>query len=107
MKKWPNLLFLFALFFFATGCGPKATSQSDVDTPEYHYRAGIRYLENEDYQSAIRSFQRSVDLDKRFSPGWAGLGLSHGLIGDLKTGQKHMDEAMGRGKKNPEVRVLA
>lgn len=107
MKKWPIQLFLFPLLLLATACGPKATSQSDVDTPEYHFRAGMRYLENEDFQSAIRSFQRAVDLDKKFSPGWAGLGLSYGLIGDLKTGRKHMDEAMGKGKKNPEVRVLA
>jgi tetratricopeptide (TPR) repeat protein len=67
----------------------------------------MRYLESEDYQSAIRSFQRAVDLDKKFAPGWAGLGLSYGLIGELKTGRKHMDEAIDEGKKNPEVRVLA
>ncbi len=107
MKKWPIQLFLFPLLLLVTACGPKATSQSDVDTPEYHYRAGMRYLENEDYQSAIRSFQRAVDLDKKFAPGWAGLGLSYGLIGELKTGRKHMDEAIDEGKKNPEVRVLA
>ena len=107
MKKLTAAAIIVPTLLIITGCGPKATSQSDVDTPEYHYRAGMRYLENEDYQSAIRSFQRSVDLDKKFALGWGGLGLSYGLIADLKTGRKHMDTALGRGKKNPDVRVLS
>lgn len=107
MKKRAFFLFLLPMLLIMIGCGPKVTSQSDVDTPEYHYRAGMRYLETEDYQSAIRSFQRSVDLDKKFALGWGGLGLAHGLVGDLKTGRKHMGEAIDRGKKNPEVRVLS
>ena len=107
MKKRLSLSLLFPALLFLAACGPKATSQSDVDTPEYHYRAGMRYLDSEDFQSAIRSFQRAVDLDKKFALGWGGLGLSHGLMGDLKTGRKHMDKAIGEGKKNPEVRVLA
>lgn len=107
MKKLTVAALVVPTLLFIAGCGPKATSQSDVDSPEYHYKAGMRYLENEDYESAIRSFQRSVDLDKKFALGWGGLGLAYGLTGDLKTGRKHMDTAVGRGKKNPDVRVLA
>ena len=107
MKKLTVAALVVPTLLFIAGCGPKATSQSDVDSPEYHYKAGMRYLESEDYESAIRSFQRSVDLDKKFALGWGGLGLAYGLTGDLKTGRKHMDTALGRGKKNPDVRVLA
>ncbi|MDP7528282.1 MAG: S-layer homology domain-containing protein [Candidatus Marinimicrobia bacterium] len=107
MKKLTVAALVVPTLLFIAGCGPKATSQSDVDSPEYHYKAGMRYLESEDYESAIRSFQRSVDLDKKFALGWGGLGLAYGLTGDLKTGRKHMDTAVGRGKKNPDVRVLA
>ena len=107
MKKLTVAALIVPTLLFIAGCGPKARSQSDVDSPEYHYKAGMRYLENEDYESAIRSFQRSVDLDKKFALGWGGLGLTYGLTGDLKTGRKHMDTALGRGKKNPDVRVLA
>ena len=107
MKKLTVAALVVPTLLFIAGCGPKATSQSDVDSPEYHYKAGMRYLESEDYESAIRSFQRSVDLDKKFALGWGGLGLAYGLTGDLKTGRKHMDTAVGRGKKDPDVRVLA
>ncbi|MFQ6615624.1 MAG: S-layer homology domain-containing protein [Fidelibacterota bacterium] len=107
MRKPLSAIILVPVLLTLYNCGPKVTSQSDVDTPEYHYRAGMRYLEDEDYASAIRSFQRSVDLDKKFAPGWAGLGLTTGLKGDLKEGRKLMDKALGQGKKNPDVHVLA
>ena len=67
MKKLTVAALVVPTLLLISGCGPKASSQSDVDSPEYHYKAGIRYLESEDYESAIRSFQRSVDLDKKFA----------------------------------------
>ncbi|MFQ6674926.1 MAG: S-layer homology domain-containing protein [Fidelibacterota bacterium] len=107
MKKTLSVIVLLPLLLILYQCGPKVRPESDVDTPEYHYRAGLRYLDDEDFASAIRSFQRSVDLDKKFAPGWAGLGLATGLSGDLKQGRKLMDRALDRGKKNPDVHVLA
>ncbi|MEE9167321.1 MAG: S-layer homology domain-containing protein [Candidatus Neomarinimicrobiota bacterium] len=107
MKKViPTTIILFLLTTFYN-CGPKIQPQSEVDTPEYHYRAGLRYMEEESYGDAIDAFQRSVGLDKKFAPGWAGLGLATGLNGDLKLGRDYMDKALGRGKKDPNVHVLA
>ena len=45
----------------------------------------MRYLDDENYESAIKSFQRSVDLDKKFAEGYAGLGLAYGLTGGTTT----------------------
>jgi len=106
MKKVISITLLFPLLITLFNCGPKVRSQSDVDTPEYHYRAGLRYIENENYSDAIRAFERAVGLDKKFAPGWAGLGLATGLNGDLKQGRKHMEKALSKGKKNPDVHVL-
>jgi tetratricopeptide (TPR) repeat protein len=107
MKKHLALSSLLVFAFLATGCGPKATSQSYVDTPESHYRAGMRYLEDKEYNSAIQEFNRSIALDKKFALGWAGLGLATGLNGDLKQGLKQMDKGLDLGKKNADVHVLA
>lgn len=107
MKKIILPLVIVPLLISVYHCGPKARPQSEVDTPEYHYRAGLRYIESEEYRDAINAFQRSVDLNKKFAPGWAGLGLATGLNGDLKQGRKYMDKALGGGKKNPDVHVLA
>ena len=107
MKKVISLAFVISLVISFYHCGPKFRPQSDVDTPEYHYRAGLRYIENEEYGDAISAFERAVGLDKKFAPGWAGLGLATGLNGDLKQGRKYMDTALGRGKKIPDVHVLS
>ncbi len=107
MKKYLTLSSLLILALLVAGCGPKATSQSYVDTPESHYRAGMRYLEDKEYNSANQEFNRSIALDKKFALGWAGLGLATGLNGDLKQGLKQMDKALDLGKKNADVHVLA
>ena len=107
MLKFNSNLIIVPILLSIFACGPQVTSQSDVDTPEYHYKAGMRYLDDENYESAIKSFQRSVDLDKKFAEGYAGLGLAYGLSGDLKTGRKNMDSALKTNKKNPEIRVLS
>ena len=107
MKKAVSIALTIPLILSLYNCGPKVTAQSDVDTPEYHFRAGMRYLENEEYATAISSFERAVGLDKKFALGWGGLGLATALNGDLKQGRKHMDKALDLGKKNPDVHVLA
>ncbi|MFQ6673405.1 MAG: S-layer homology domain-containing protein [Fidelibacterota bacterium] len=107
MKKAVSVALMIPLLLVFYNCGPKVTAQSDVDTPEYHYRAGLRYIDDEDYSAALNAFQRAVDLDKKFAPGWAGLGLATGLKGDLKQGRKSMAKALDQGKKNPDVHVLS
>ena len=57
----------FLTLLLIVSCATKP--QSDVDTPEYHFKAGMRAIENEDYQQSITSFQRSVDLDNKFALG--------------------------------------
>ena len=106
MKKYSAISSLLIFAFLVAGCGPKATSQSYVDSPESHYRAGMRYLEDKEYNSAIQEFNRAIALDKKFALGWAGLGLATGLNGDLKQGLKQMDKALDLGKKNADVHVL-
>ena len=106
MKKYSAISSLLIFAFLVAGCGPKATSQSYVDTPESHYRAGMRYLEDKEYNSAIQEFNRTIALDKKFALGWAGLGLATGLNGDLKQSLKQMDKALDLGKKNADVNVL-
>ena len=106
MKKVISIAMILPLLIVFFSCGPKLKSQSDVDTPEYHYRAGLRYIEDENYSDAIGAFERAVGLDKKYSPGWAGLGLATGLNGDLKEGRKHMEKALSKGKKIPDVHVL-
>ena len=76
------------------GCAPAAVSQSDLDTPEYHYRLGMRSLDDGDYSTARSAFQRAVDLDKKFAIGWGGLGLTQAYMGDAEAGEASVDKGI-------------
>lgn len=94
---------LFVLFMAA--CSQKP--QSDVDTPQYHYRAGMRLVEKGEYTSALSSFQRSVDLDRKFALGYGGLGLTHALMGNLDDARANIGTAESQGRKDPDALALA
>ena len=50
-KKYaPHISFLTLLLLVSCATKP----QSDVDTPEYHFKAGMRAIDNEDYENASR-----------------------------------------------------
>ncbi|MFC1619168.1 S-layer homology domain-containing protein [Candidatus Neomarinimicrobiota bacterium] len=98
-------LFL-ALSFVVIGCAPKAVSQSDLDTPEYHYRLGVRNLDNGDYQTALTAFQRSVDLDRKFARGWSGLGLTKAYLNNIKEGKEAVDKGVDLASKDAMVWIF-
>jgi len=77
LRKHRSLIPIFTLLLLVA-CA--TAPESDVDTPEYHFKAGMRAIDNADYQQAIKSFQRSVDLDKKFALGYGGLGLAHAYL---------------------------
>ena len=102
-KLTPTLSILALLLMSACATKP----QSDVDTPEYHYKAGMRAIENEDYQQAIKSFQRSVDLDKKFALGFGGLGLANAKMGNNKEAKNYADKCASKGSKDPDALALS
>ena len=88
------------------GCAPKVVSQSDLDTPEYHQRLGVRSLESGDYARAEAAFQRAVDLDKNFAPGWGGLGLTRAYMMDFQDREKAVNKAVKLAPKDPTVWIF-
>ena len=105
MLKKNQLLLAFVPLLFLASCATKP--ESDMDTPEYHYKAGMRAIENEDYQQAIKSFQRSIDLDKKFALGYGGLGLAHANLGNNSEAKDNASKCASRGSKDPEALALS
>lgn len=97
----PSTLALLVL----SACAPKAVSQSALDTPEYHFRLGVRSLDNGDYATAQGAFQRAVDLDKKFAPGWGGLGLTQAYLGN-QMAKSSVDRGVNLDGKNAEVFIF-
>ena len=80
--------------------------KSDIDTPEYHYRAGMRQIDAQQFSDARTSFQRSVDLDKRFAPGYGGLGLANAHLGNTRDAKKLANKAEEMAERNPDIFTL-
>jgi len=77
--------------FIASGCGPKAApSTSVLDTPEYHYNQGLKFMEKDQLDDALREFQRAIDLDPKSPLGYIGKGLALGKKGDFKPAREIM-----------------
>ncbi len=90
----------------AAGCGPKAAPPTSVlDTPEYHYQQGLKYLDKDQMDDAMRSFQRAVDLDPKSPLGYIGRGLALGKKGDFKAAIENMEKAKGYETKGIEARI--
>ena len=104
LRKHRSLIPIFTLLLLVA-CA--TAPESDVDTPEYHFKAGMRAIDNADYQQAIKSFQRSVDLDKKFALGYGGLGLAHAYLEQNGQAKDYASKCASRGSKDPEALALS
>jgi len=95
-----------AVVFVFAGCGPKAApSASVMDTPEYHYNQGLKALDADRLDDAMREFDRAISLDPKSSLGYIGKGLVLGKKGEFKPAFESMDKAKGYETKGIESRV--
>ena len=104
MKRNHFILYALTTLFLLGGCATKP--QSDVDTPEYHFRAGMRAVDSGNYDAALNSFQRALDLNKKFVPAYAGLGLANAHLGNIKVARKNIDKAESKGGKEPDILAI-
>ena len=97
-----GLVFTSLLFLYACAVKP----QSDLDNPEYHHKAGMRHIESGKFQESLTAFRRAVDLDKKFAPAYAGMGIAYANLEDRKKAKKFAGKAEGLGSKDPDVLML-
>jgi hypothetical protein len=100
------VLMLVIVALVAVGCGPKAApSTSVLDTPEYHYQQGLKFLDKNQMDDAMKEFQRAVDLDPKSPLGYIGKGLTFGKKGDFKAAFENMEKAKDLETKGIESRI--
>ncbi|MBU0899999.1 S-layer homology domain-containing protein [bacterium] len=76
------------------GCGPKPIKQESLlDTPEYHYSLGAKYLEDRDYEKAAQEFNRAKALNLKYCLAYIGLGLVEAETKNFKKAFSLMEEA--------------
>ena len=94
----PLVLVLAALILVAAGCAKPAPPTSVMDTPEYHYKNGLKYLDRDQIDDAMKSFDRALALDPKSPLGYIGKGLAFGKKGDFKAAFENMEKAKGYDK---------
>jgi tetratricopeptide (TPR) repeat protein len=100
------ILVVAVLALAAAGCGPKAApSTSIMDTPEYHYNQGLKALDSDRLDAAMREFDRALALDPKSPLGYIGKGLTLGKQGNFKQALENMEKAKDYEKKGIEARV--
>jgi tetratricopeptide (TPR) repeat protein len=105
MKRLTVLMLVIAALV-AMGCGPKAApSTSVLDTPEYHYNQGLKFLDKDQIDDTIQKFQQAINLDPKSPLGYIGKGLALGKKGDFKPAFENMEKAKDLEKKGIEARI--
>jgi hypothetical protein len=101
---------LFTVVVFGTmmvSCAkPPRKPEAALDTPEHHVFTGNKLLDKGDYAGAQREFVLAMQLDKKYSPAYVGLGLAFGYQNDFEKAYENMKKAKGLAEK-PDDKVTA
>ncbi len=105
-KRLVLSVFVLAVAFVFAGCGPKAApSTSVMDTPEYHYNQGLKAVDADRLDDAMREFDRAISLDPKSPLGYIGKGLVLGKKGEFKPAFESMDKGKDYETKGIESRI--
>jgi tetratricopeptide (TPR) repeat protein len=76
IKKVSIFGLILAVALFSACGGPKEReAESVLDTPEYHYNQGKKYLEKDDLTNALREFNEAKSLKATFAPAYEGIAI--------------------------------
>jgi hypothetical protein len=101
------MLLLVVLTMAVAGCGgaKPAASTSVMESPEYHYKNGLNYLNRGQIDDAMRSFDRAIALAPKGPLGYIGKGLAFGKKGDFNAAFENMETAKGYEEKGIESNI--
>jgi len=85
---------LIACLLMTVSCGPETILlRPSLDTPSQHVDNGYKLMAYGKNDSALREFQRSIELNAGYAPAYVGLGIVYGIKGDLDQGRQLMEKA--------------
>lgn len=103
------ILFCTSVFLAAmiSSCAaPPRKPEAALDTPEHHVFSGHKLLDKGDTAGAQREFELAIQLDKKYSPAYAGMGLVYGYQNNFENAYENMKKAKSLAEK-PDDKVDA
>jgi hypothetical protein len=90
------------------GCAPKARKAGGyMDTPDAHYKQGMKYWDLAEYTKAREEFELAKSLDPKFAPAYSGLALTTAqkaqTAPDKDAEEKGFKEAMNLANKAQDL----
>jgi hypothetical protein len=96
------------------GCAKTRKAGGQMDTPETHYKQGMKYWDQDEFVKAEEEFNLAISLDPKFAPAVSGLALTTAKKAQnakdtkaeeegFKEALKLADKAQGITDKIPEV----
>ena len=93
---------VLCLMIILAGCAPKARKAGGyMDTPQTHYKEGMKYVNDENVNKAEEEFTLALSLDAKYAPAYAGLALTKAQKGDFKEAIRMADKAQSLDSKLP------
>jgi len=90
---------VLVVLLILSGCGPKPIEKESIlDTPDNHYRQGMRSYNRGDLQGATEEFNRATALDPDYAGGYIGLGLVEAEKENYKEALDLVDKGIGKNK---------
>ncbi len=104
---WMALGATLILVAMIASCAPAPRKpEAALDTPEHHVFSGNKLLDKGDYAGAQREFELAIQLDRKYSPAYVGLGLVLGYQNNFEKAYENMKKAKGLAEK-PDDKVNA
>ncbi|HDS02307.1 MAG TPA: tetratricopeptide repeat protein [Firmicutes bacterium] len=98
MKRLYAVIILLAVVFMA-GCGPERKQESIMDTPESHYKEGMKYIEVQQWDKAFNEFTLAKTLDAKYAPAYEGMAYAYLGEGKNDSALKMAKECISKDSK--------
>lgn len=105
--KFAKAVIALATIIMLAGCGvkPWIDPTTPMDTPENSYSQGMRFLEEENYDKAMQSFERAKGLNPKYAPAYEGVGLVHLARGNFEQAIESFKESIDKDDQYAKARI--
>jgi tetratricopeptide (TPR) repeat protein len=89
MKKTKSAVIGLCLCLVTCASSQKKIQQAKEKDPQYQYSMGAVYLNSNNLDEAVKSFNKALSLDPKHFQSLNALGLTYSLKGDLREAEKY------------------